>query len=236
MDHSEAVQQMAAERYLLDELPPDLRDEFEEHVFDCSECAMDLRAGAAFVEEAKAQLPGLIAQDAPGPARESPAASKASKVPWWKSLFANPLIAGPVFAALLVVIGYQNLIMYPALRSEATEPRLSPAVTLHAGVRGSAGAAINANSKQGVTLLIDVPDVTGYASFSFDLYDPQGKLVWSHGMPSAEQAAADNGSLSLDLPGAGLRQGTYALVVSGVTAGGEHREVERESFNIQLHD
>ena len=53
MEHIEAVQQMAAERYLLDELPPELRDAFEEHLFDCPECAFDLRAGAAFVDEAK---------------------------------------------------------------------------------------------------------------------------------------------------------------------------------------
>jgi anti-sigma factor RsiW len=59
MDHSEAIQQMIAERYLLDELTLDAREAFEEHLFDCPECALDLRAGAAFVEAAKAQLPKL---------------------------------------------------------------------------------------------------------------------------------------------------------------------------------
>jgi len=66
MDHSEAVEQMAAERYLLDELTPDAREAFEAHLFDCPDCALDLRAGAAFVEEAKVQLPGLTAA-APAP-------------------------------------------------------------------------------------------------------------------------------------------------------------------------
>ena len=70
MDHSEALQQMAAERYLLDELTPDAREAFEEHLFDCPECALDLRAGAAFVEEAKAQLPKL-AGALPAPSRSS---------------------------------------------------------------------------------------------------------------------------------------------------------------------
>ncbi len=60
MEHNEAVQQMAVERYLLDELTPELREAFEEHVFDCQECTLDLRAGVAFVEEAKVQLPGLV--------------------------------------------------------------------------------------------------------------------------------------------------------------------------------
>ena len=31
MDHNEAVRQKATERYLLDELDPELRDQFEEH-------------------------------------------------------------------------------------------------------------------------------------------------------------------------------------------------------------
>ena len=53
MNHSEAVEQMTSERYLLNELAPDARDAFEEHVFDCPECALNLRAGALFVHEAK---------------------------------------------------------------------------------------------------------------------------------------------------------------------------------------
>src|ERR1700691_2710648 len=74
MEHSQAVEQMAAERYLLNELTPDAREAFEEHVFDCPDCAMDLRAAVAFVDEAKAQLPALTD---PLPARPSTGAIKA---------------------------------------------------------------------------------------------------------------------------------------------------------------
>ena len=34
MDHNEALQQMAAESYLLNELSHDAREAFEEHLFD----------------------------------------------------------------------------------------------------------------------------------------------------------------------------------------------------------
>ena len=56
MDHNQATQLTAVEKYLLDELPPEVRDEFEEHFFDCQECATDLRATAGFIDAAKREF------------------------------------------------------------------------------------------------------------------------------------------------------------------------------------
>ncbi len=53
MEHQQATQLMAVEKYLLQELGPEVRDQFEEHFFDCQECATDLGATAAFMEAAK---------------------------------------------------------------------------------------------------------------------------------------------------------------------------------------
>ncbi|PYU53470.1 MAG: hypothetical protein DMG48_01380 [Acidobacteria bacterium] len=47
MDHNEALRLHAVEKYVLGELPPSLRDEFEQHFFECQECALDVRAAAA---------------------------------------------------------------------------------------------------------------------------------------------------------------------------------------------
>src|SRR5271165_358544 len=186
MDHSEAVEKMLPEKYLLDELTPELRDAFEEHMFDCPECAYDVRAGAAFVDESKVQLPGLTA----APARSRPEGfgspvKKRSLFSWWRPMFASPLIGGPVFAGLLVVVGYQNLVTYPALRTAATEPRLLSSVALHAGTRGGAHTVVEADRKQGVVLLVDVPEQAAYASYAVDLYDPQGKLAWTRQIAAA---------------------------------------------------
>src|SRR5579864_7251175 len=103
MDHHEAMRRSAVEQYLLGELPPSERDEFEEHFFDCQECAADLKATAAFLSGAKRELK-----------RGPPAAKTASigKEPWLSFLW-RPAFAGPAFAALLLVIGYQNLVVYP---------------------------------------------------------------------------------------------------------------------------
>src|SRR5450631_1040663 len=91
MDHQQATEQKAAERYLLNELAPDARDAFEEHLFDCPECAFDIRAGVAFVDEAKAQLPELT-QPLPFPTRTEVRAREKKErwLAWWRPVFVAP--------------------------------------------------------------------------------------------------------------------------------------------------
>jgi hypothetical protein len=239
MNHSEALEQMAVEKYLLDELPPDLRDAFEEHFFDCPECALDLRAAAAFVDEAKVQLPALTSSPQPAPPVTSDSTAKRrSWIAWWRPWFGSPAFAAPVFATLLVVIVYQNLVTYPALRSEATEPRLVPSVSLHAGTRGGAPTVVEADRQQGLVLRVEVPEQPGYAAYAVDLFDPQGKLAWTHNFSAAAGGVQDD-TWSLLIPGAGLKQGSYVLAISGMTSRdsqGPRTEIERQAFNIHLNN
>jgi hypothetical protein len=235
MEHSEALQQMAAERYLLDELTPDAREAFEEHLFDCPECVLDLRAGVAFVKEAKVQLPKLAsALPAPVPVRSrEPKAERG----WWQSWF-QPAFAAPVFASLLLVIGYQNLVTYPGLRAAADQPRLLPWAPLHGASRG-AHLAINADRRHGVALPIDLPQppsIGAYATYSFDLNDPQGKQVWTGAVAAPGDEAGDGQRISLVIPGAMLRNGTFTVTVSGVAARGERTQIDQYAFDLHLTD
>jgi hypothetical protein len=234
MDHNEAVQQMATERYLLDDLSPDLREAFEQHLFDCQECTLDLRLGAAFVDEAKIQLPELTTEVPNWSARE-PSRPFSKKRGWFSFLrpVFNPTIAGPVFAALLAVVGYQNLVTYPTLRADANQPQLVPAISLHDETRGVKDV-VEADRKQGTSLLVDVPSETGYSSFTFDLYDPQGKVTMTRTISAAQESAAGGGTLSLQLRGSELQQGTYAVAVNGITADGKRTALHRYRFDVQL--
>ena len=94
MNHQEAQRREAVEKYLLEELPPPERDEFEEHFFDCQECASDLKTTAAFIDEAKRQL------------GRAPAAAPAPRArPRFRFEFLwRPAFAAPAFALLLAVI------------------------------------------------------------------------------------------------------------------------------------
>jgi hypothetical protein len=227
MNHSEAIEQMAAERYLLDELPPELREAFEEHVFDCRECALDLRAGAAFVDEARVQLPGLTA-----PARELPPARRGREIKrqwfsWW-----SPAFAVPAMAVLAAVIAYQNIATIPALRSAASRPEVLPWSSVHVATRGAAPTPVIADRDHGVVLLVDLPQEGTYASYTFALYDSQGKQAWSSGVVTP--APGETGAVSLLIPGQGMEQGSYTLAISGVLATGQTTELGRRSFDISF--
>jgi Putative zinc-finger len=236
MDHGEAVQQMAAERYLLNELTLDAREAFEEHLFDCHECALDLRAGAAFVEAAKAQLPKLTgALPVPAPSRfRKPRVQRE----WWFS-WLQPAFAVPAFASLLLVLGYQNLVTYPGLRAVAVQPRLLPWAPLHGATRGGALMTITADRKHGVALPVDLPapsSLEAYASYCFDLYNPEGKLAWTGVVAAPNESESGGQRLSLVIPGAMLQNGAYSLVVSGAGAHGERTVIDRYVFDLRLTD
>lgn len=233
MDHSEAVEQMATERYLLDDMTPELREAFEEHLFDCPECALDLRAGASFVDEAKKQLPQLTTQPAiPGtPAHAKPSAKKRDWFAWLQ-----PAFSVPAFALLLLFTGYQNFATIPAMRLAASQPRLLPWVSFHAGTRGAAHIPVLADPKQGAMLVIDLPQNSTFTSYAFELYDPQGKRFWTNTIAASKETSGGEKSNSLLIPGSGLQQGSYTLAISGVSSDGGRTEIDRHVFDIHFDE
>lgn len=232
MNHNEAVKEMAAERYLLEELTPEARDAFEEHLFDCAECALDVRAGSAFMDEAKIQLPEIAAGLA---VLHETAKSKEKRnrwFSWWR-----PAFVVPAFAALLMVVGYQNLVTFPALHSSANEPRIVPIAPLYGATRGETHITITADRIHGIALPVDLPIEPGtraYVSYSFDLNDPQGELAWTGTIASPAQQPGADLQLSIVLPGRTLNSGTYSMAVSGVGADGSRTAVERYVFDVVL--
>ena len=234
MDHNEAVQKMAAESYLLNEMTTDARDDFEAHLFDCAECTLDLRAGAVFVAEAKAQLPGLIAGI---PARTREPKAKRSWLSGWSG-WMQPAFAAPAFAMLLLVIGYQNLVTYPALRQAANQPRLLPWAPLHGQTRGAA-LTLTAGRAHGLALPVELPpqpSLGAYTSYSIDIYDPQGKLAWTGSAAAVADNSDESQRLSLVIPGAMLQDGPYTVAVSGIAAHGERSQIDKYVFDLHLTD
>src|ERR1700741_4011332 len=50
MDHKQAVELQLAVKYVLGELPPVQRDEYEDHYIDCPLCAKEVYEAAAFTD------------------------------------------------------------------------------------------------------------------------------------------------------------------------------------------
>lgn len=233
MDHQEATAMMATERYLLGELSQEQREAFEEHLFDCHECVLDMRATAVFVDEVRTQLPAVEAEAArqvapPLRSAQKVLAEESVFVRWWAAL-TRPLILAPTFAALLAIVGYQNLVTYPAFEAASSEPRLGLSTTLHSTTRAGRAIVIAAPD-QDATVVLHVPQDSVYVRYTYTLYDPSGKQLWAH---TVAPAAGDDAARALTFPGGKWKPGTYKLAVAGVTSGGETLPVQESTFELQ---
>lgn len=223
MDHDEVVRQKLTERYLLNELEGETRDEFEEHYFECSECALDVRAASQFVVHTK-----VVLAESPEAAREKAIGLQPAKPGWFAWL--RPAFAAPVFALLIAVVGYQNLVTLPSMRSRLNQPKVVPWAAVAIGTWGSSGPTIPVAPGKGFLLFVRIPPDGIYARFTADLYNPAGRLESSLDIP----AAGTNDQWPVLVPEANRESGSYRIAVRGVTASGEIRELGSAPFTLQI--
>jgi Putative zinc-finger len=215
MDHDYAVRLSLVEKYLLDELPPELRDEFEEHYFDCVECSQDLGAAAAFLDAAKSELRATpLPKAAPTiPDHTAPIKSPASKS--WLSWLWTPAFVVPALAACLLVIAYQNLVIFPRFRDSLAElrsPQILPTLSLLGGnSRGGSAPSIAMDGSNAFLVLIDIPTQDRFSSYTCLLYSPSGSVAWRVQV-SGEEA---KDTVSIRVPAGRAAPGSYTLVVQG---------------------
>jgi Putative zinc-finger len=224
MDHSEASRLMASEKYLLDELSPTEMEEFEEHLFGCHDCAMDVRAGSVFLEQGKLELANSEADTQRIAAEVRPSRGFS----WWRAAFAIPAMA-----ILLIVVGYQNLVTYPALKGALAEnraPRILPAAALvSSATRGAEPSVIRVNTGEPFLLPVDIAAQTPYQSYVINLQNPSGGVQWS--LPVSSELVKN--TLTIAAPGVNTA-GHYEVVVLGRSANGETSEVGRYPFELQF--
>ena len=223
MDHDLAVKSQACEKYLLGELSPDLRDAYEEHYFSCAECATQLRLAAELVgagQQIFAQTPAPAVSAGAGIVQESGG---------WLRWF-RPAIAIPVLATLLLVVGYQNLVLIPQWK-ESRAPRLLPMFSLiSANTRGETVPSFTTQPNQPVGLYVDVPADAAYSTYEITLVDPWGKTT-----PVRSLSYAEAQKTLVVVVNPGKISGKYALIISGQTnsqLASPSAELARIQFNI----
>jgi hypothetical protein len=223
MDHGEAIRQKATERYLLNELDSAARDEFEEHLFDCQDCALDLRAASSFVERSKV----LLAEEttAVAPVRERVVV--AEKQPSWMAWF-KPAFAMPVFAALLLVIGYMGVTNH-RLDEALNSPHLLSSVMVNVSTRGDVSRIV-VPKDQPFLLNMRIPLENGTLQYEADFSDPQNKLQWAVSIA----AIPGEDMYTVQMP-AGLESGRYTLKIQSIEPSGQKKEVGIEApFDVQI--
>ena len=220
MDHNEAVRLKATERYLLNELDTEQLDQFEEHLFDCPECALDVRAAAMFVEQSKSvwSAPGKLAPVA-----------KTTRLSPWLAWF-RPAFVVPALALLLLTLGYESLVTIPAIKEASSRPAVLPYATLTVATRSANTPVVHAQAGRPFDLLLNIPAETRFSSYLVDLYDPAGKIQWS--LSISAEAASD--TVPLTVP-AVSKAGTFTLTVRGVARGSNDlTEIGKQPFELQF--
>ena len=207
MNHQEALREMAVERYLLGELSGVSLDSFEEHLFDCPECAMDVKNGGTFIDAARTELsvPRRVAVPRVESARS------------WTSWFTSPWFLAPALSACLLILSFQTFVLQPRMRREITQAQpavLNPLILANAGPRGDSIPAIVAPEHGSFAVSLDVPTTGGFSGYRCSLFAPDGSLLWQTTV-SPEQA---RDALLITMPTDKIKEGLNTFLIQGLPA------------------
>lgn len=228
MNHQEALQEMAVERYLLRELSGASLDSFEEHLFECPECTADVKAGATFIDVARTELNA--------PRRDVAPIQK--RAPAWTSWFTSPWTLGPALAACLLALCFQTFVQQPRMRREIAQMQapslLRPLVLANAGARGDSIPEIVAPAHGSFVISLDVPTTGGFSSYLCSLYAPDGSLLWQTTV-TPEQA---RDAILINVPTVKTKEGLNTFLVQGLqtsdTSNGRLEDLANYKFNLKV--
>jgi len=228
MNHQDALQEMAVERYLLGELSGASLDNFEEHLFACPECAMDVKTGITFIDAARTEL--SIPRRVTAPVAESQRR--------WTSWFTSPWILAPALAACLVILAFQTFVLQPRMKLEIAQAQapsvLSPLILANAGPRGDSVPEITAAQHGSFVVSLDVPTTGGFSSYRCSLQGPDGSLLWQTTL-SPEQA---RDAVLITVPTDRTKEGLNTFLVQGLPTGrnssGTLEDLTKYRFRVKI--
>jgi len=228
MQHNEADQSLAVERYLLGDMTTAEVAQFEEHLFICTDCAEAVKTGVAFVENARAVFREPLAHRG----REATKIGlRWQPTPWWKQLLAPAFLPALAALALVCVAGYQQLVVIHGLRTqlaEATAPQPLASFAVHAVSRSAPQSIIVPAKVRFFSLYFDVAEENA-SGYSCSILDGTGSVKFTeHLLPAKPETG---GVLTLLIGRSGLPEGNYTLVVSVDSA--HATEVGRYPFKIE---
>jgi len=218
MTHQQALDTMAAERYLLDEMTEIEKHAFEQHFFDCNDCADEVRLGERIrvevrtVRESEArsrESKGQASKTLERSARDSNVIEFNQRPVWRRPSIVLPWVAA---ASIALAAGYQSLVVVPGLIQ--SQP-LSP-VMLREATRGALPTVTISPGQRFVALGVDV-NAGSTKDLTYEVLDASGNAILSGRTPLPPSGAP----LLLLIPADELgSQGRHTLIVSGPDSSG----------------
>ena len=130
------------------------------------------------------------------------AKGKSLLAPFWPSA-----LVWSALAASLLVVAYQNLVVFPHFKTEIAElkaPEILPVISLVGGnSRGGQTPEASVAAAHPFLFSVDIPTQDRFSSYTCLLYSPSGSLAWR--VEVSPQAAKD--TVSIRVPSADRRQG-----------------------------
>lgn len=200
---------MAAERYILGEMNREERDAFEEHYFDCPECAMSVRSAV--------KVAAAVRLGEPHGASLAP-----RRMNWWAA-------ACIVFAGGL---GWQNFVL-PRIAGQGDHAhvltvQVIPGHSIQAASRGADTQYTAVDVRDGEPTHLDIPfvpeDVPG--PYRGQIYNKQSRPV---GNAFDVPPPPENALVAIFVPAGTLPSGNCTLVIRG--SGGQ--EVSEYRFEVR---
>lgn len=227
MDHLEAASLGATEKYMLGTLSEAEREAFEEHFFDCLECAEDVRAASVVIAGAAA-LPVSPGADVVAD-RVPPTVSRPRR---WRFPRASGTVAAMgSMAAALCLAAYQGFVVIPGLRSEVREASALQSVPSYflTQARSTGPVLAVSPSDRQIALTLSRSWSGNFTSYRCELRDESGRLILSETV----RAHSTTDELQVLLPVADLPAGSYVLVVEGADKSGSTEPAARYAFQLE---
>lgn len=214
MDHAEAIATYATDRYLLGELTAAEADAFEEHYFDCVDCADELRVGMQFMSGGR-----KLAREATEPVAPAPVVSIAERRPR-----RTAWIPAAAAAALVLAIATPLLVMQRRTTGPTFEIASQHSFLLADSRAASDVPTLNGNAP--IVLWADVPSEPTYSRYEARLQRPDGPVLTLPFNP-------DPNGEPTPLMVRGSSAGPHELAIIGMDPAGQHAVISRHRFIVR---
>jgi hypothetical protein len=181
------------------ELPSAEQSRFENHFFECPDCARDVRLELSFAANIRAVLREWRAQSTP------PAARK----PWLVWVHPKRSLTFSLAGNAFLVIAFTFLLMEAR---QAVAPRLLPVYFAPGPARGADDSPLPSISRRTPAFVARIPVPIPFTSYSYQILNAEGRRE-SSGAVSPSQL--QQSELCLEVPITTLRAGVHILEVRG---------------------